>query len=127
VGPWLGKKRAPETVEKMRAAKTGVSLPSTQGANHWNYRGDEVTYSGIHFRARRDLRGLPCTHVDDGTCQGSMTMALNHDAPKEFLRVQDGGIQDGFVYSVRVEDYIPMCKSHHVRYDVGGTKELIPT
>ena len=47
-----------------------------------------------------------------------MDVALIHDAPEEFLRVGRPGVTgEGLTYSVRREDYVRLCRHHHLLYD----------
>ncbi len=75
--------------------------------------GDDVGYSTVHSRARKILAHSPCAHADD-TCEGAIQAALSHDASADFLKID---ATTGCPYSTRVEDYKPLCVSHHRRYD----------
>lgn len=71
------------------------------GPANFYWAGDEVGYRGLHSRVCRE-RGAaathPCAHAD-GTCKGRIEWAnISH----EYLGV---------------EDFMPLCQSHHFRYD----------
>ena len=101
----MGHTFSDETRAKMSAAKRG-ELGS-------NWKGDNAGYVAAHERARKVLAGQPCAHADD-TCEGRLEAAFNHDTLPEFVKVD---AHSGFPYSPRPEDYLPLCKSHHGRYD----------
>ena len=69
------------------------------------------TYAGAHYRVRKargsasDFACAACR----GTAQG---WALAHETPVEFLRRSYKG-----AYSVRPDDYIPLCTACHNVYD----------
>jgi hypothetical protein len=72
------------------------------GAESGKWIGDDVQYFGLHSRVRR-ARGpaswYPCTHADE-TCRGLMEWAnISHE------------------YLPDVNDFMPLCSSHHRRYD----------
>ena len=71
------------------------------GPDHPNWAGDDPSYRALHGRVRKE-RGPAseqvCLHADD-TCEGRMNWAnISH----EYRDVQD---------------FMPLCQSHHIRYD----------
>jgi hypothetical protein len=112
---------SPEGRAKLRAAwtpdrKARVAAKLT-GPLGPNWAGDDVGYTGAHFRARALLAGRPCQQEDE-TCKGPVEAALNHAAPADHLRTPPEGTRyAGHVYSPDPEDYMPLCRSHHMRYD----------
>jgi hypothetical protein len=96
---------APETRRKIAATQAG------KRSVQWS--GDDVGYMGMHKRARAVLPRR-CASAD-GSCAGQLDAALRSDAPAEFLRHTPYG-----THSTRLEDYIRLCRSHHVRYDRGN-------
>ena len=76
------------------------NLPT--GPDHHAWKGDDVGYFAAHARVQR-ARGAAseyyCEHEDE-TCKGPMDWAN-----------LSGNYGD-------VMDYIPLCRSHHVRFDV---------
>jgi hypothetical protein len=78
------------------------------------WRGDEAGYVSIHKRHRRALP-LVCASLD-ATCRGKLEVALKHDLPPERLRVDP---RSGCSFSANPADYMRLCHSHHMRYDLG--------
>ena len=90
-----------------KGLKTGVMPPNafqpgeTAGAANPRWAGEDVRYGGLHTRLRRE-RGKAsdyvCAHADN-TCKGPMHWAsISHEYRS-------------------VEDFMPLCQSHHIRYD----------
>jgi hypothetical protein len=82
------------------------------------------SYETAHYQARNVLLDDPCLHcgraggsrIDGrGWTRRAVHMALRHDVPEEFLR--EGS--RGRLFSVRPEDYIPLCAKCHKGYDTG--------
>lgn len=84
------------------------------GPGSWNWHGDSVTYPGSHQRHRKAIAGLPCAHADE-SCKGPIHAALRHETPVSRLLVD---LKTRIVYTPDSEDYMPLCASHHQRYDV---------
>jgi hypothetical protein len=83
------------------------SGPMSHGCNEL-----ELGYQAIHARVRETLPP-ECAWADE-TCSPLLDVALRHETPREFVRIAPWGPE----YSVRgAEDYIRLCKSHHIRYD----------
>jgi hypothetical protein len=86
------------------------------------WRGDAITtYSAAHKRAQRALAGEPCSRASFA-CSGQLEVALKHGTPPQFVRLGkwNEGRSAGMRFSVRAEDYIRLCKGHHVEYDRAG-------
>lgn len=71
------------------------------GPEHPHWAGDAIGYGGLHNRVRQS-RGPAaqhdCSHADE-TCKGPMHWAsISHEYRG-------------------VEDFMPLCQSHHYRYD----------
>ena len=101
----LGSKHTPEAKAKIGAALTGRA-----GELNHGWKGDDIGYSAVHYRAKQVLPNV-CAHAD-GTCKGGLECAFKYDTSEEFVRVDHRGC-----YSARVEDYMRLCQSHHARYD----------
>ena len=75
--------------------------PRPTGADSHLWHGDAITVSGLHIRLRRERRraaGQPCTHADE-TCKGIVEWA---NISQEYRNTAD---------------FMPLCRSHHRRYD----------
>lgn len=60
------------------------------------------------------MSGMPCAFLDQ-TCKGPIQAALKHETdPSRLL----GDIKVRMLYSTDSEDYMPLCSSHHKRYDL---------
>ncbi|MPZ13758.1 MAG: hypothetical protein GEU73_04940 [Chloroflexi bacterium] len=94
-------------------AHLAVAARARIGERNGNWRGDNISYMSAHRRAKEVLSGQPCAHADD-TCKGQLEAAFSHGTPAEFVRIAQ---RTGYRYSVRVEDYMRLCGSHHKRYD----------
>jgi hypothetical protein len=142
--PLKGRKQSPEHIEKRMAPQRGRPRPATAGdnnpmrrpenrekfkgdnnpmrrpevaakltgENHGRWVGDDIGYGGMHERLRAALRGKPCAHAD-GSCAGPVHSALIRGCATRRS-------PEGLRYSTRIEDYMPLCESHHVRYDGTG-------
>jgi hypothetical protein len=87
---------------------TRQKIAATQaGEKGYQWRGEDVGYSGIHKRARAVLPA-ECSHADD-TCKGYLEVALRPDAVGPFREDKRG------IYSPQIEDYRMLCRSHHNR------------
>lgn len=75
---------------------------------------EEITYNSAHYRVKRAKGGAaarPCAH-----CGGpAEDWALSHDAA--VTHVGDDGHGNPVRYSGDVDDYIPLCRPCHRRYD----------
>lgn len=72
----------------------------TKGANHWGWKGSGVGYNALHRWVRRNFGEADvCTKQDD-TCKGPIEWA---NKSRKYLRDR--------------EDWMPLCASHHLRYD----------
>jgi hypothetical protein len=107
--------RTAEHKAKIGAAQRGRPRPQTTGAKNGWWAGDRVGYDGVHKRFARSLPEV-CAH-EDGTCSGRLEVALRHEAPPEHLLGVAYGQRKGKFYSRHEQDYLRLCKSHHVRYD----------
>ncbi len=81
-----------------------------RGADHPNWRGDEISYRQAHFRVI-DARG-PATEHECRRCGGqAQQWAYDH------LDIDEKFNAAGEVYSTDPDHYIPMCRSCHVLFD----------
>lgn len=100
-----GEKQSAETRKKKSEALRGDRAP------RWS--ADGVSYSGAHARAWGVL-SRACLHC--GRAEGQLDAALRHDgSPSARRRVFYRGRWRSF--SVKPEDYIPLCVSCHRKYD----------
>lgn len=108
IKPWLGKARSEETKEKIRKAKTGVPSPakgrpsSIANEKHPNWKGDFVSYSGMHYWVSRKL-GKPdaCEHCPKKGLKGRQI----HWANKSHQ------------YKRELSDWLRLCAKCHKAYD----------
>lgn len=99
----------PAFVERMSVGREREGNPG--------WAGDAVGYNGAHKRASKVLR-RECTQC--GTTSGLLDCALDHDAPAEFIRTSTQGNSYGMAFSIRVEDYMRLCRACHIQYDQSG-------
>jgi hypothetical protein len=83
---------------------------------------EAATYNAVHIRARKLLLGNLCAHSDE-TCKGATTSALSHETPTDRIRTQDERGR-AILWSPIETDYIPLCISHHWRYDGVGLRAV---
>lgn len=86
-----------------RAKRTGDRNPV--------WKGDAISYKGMHERARKALP-RQCTYCDRK--DGRLEVALRHDGSPSARRICP---RLGIPYSVRIADYFRLCRSCHARYD----------
>jgi len=99
-------------VNEMRARKVRGNVYGNTGGGPG--RKEHPSYGAIHSRARRSMKGQPCTQADD-TCAGKIEAALNPRIPIEELSVDP---DTGALYYAKLDTeraYRPLCRSHHVR------------
>lgn len=90
--------------------KIAVAQTAERG---FQWRGDQVGYSGAHKRHRA---ALPMECNCCGATSGRLDVALRHDAPPDRLVWSP---QRERYYSVSTEDYLRLCRSCHLCYDRG--------
>lgn len=78
------------------------------------WKGDDIQYRTAHNRLA-SRRGRPTRCDLCGTTSGWLEWALKHEP--EMKKLQIGGVGDGMYYSPRPDDYIPLCRACHRRYD----------
>jgi len=95
----------------MRLRRTGTTnlLPrDPERCNLW--RGDQVGYSGAHWRIRK-AKGAATDH-DCAHCDATAVhWAYDHTDPDQ--RTNDTGL----TYSLDPSHYLPLCASCHVAFD----------
>jgi len=120
--PWpLGKPRDPATNAKVgRPGRKHpedcahcAALRGKPSGNARKYKSTNVDteYKRIHNRVRQ-VRGNPTACTECGTGD-KLDWALNHDEPSDSFRV----LADGRRVSDDPYDYIPLCRTHHNRFD----------
>jgi DNA-directed RNA polymerase subunit RPC12/RpoP len=80
-------------------ALTGSKNYKTRGKRHWHWKGDEATYSSIHdwIRKKKGKAGnYKCVHCGK---QARDWANIDH------------------VYSRDLDDYIPLCRKCHIKFD----------
>ena len=105
-------KRSSELIlaQKRRAIKTGHlnrgrKRPEMTGRNHFAWKGVNVKYGGLHDWVRRRLGKPEVCSFEDITCKGQIQWA-NFDGK----------------YSRDLNSWIPLCISHHRRFDNANKK-----
>ncbi len=97
-----GTKHSEDTLRKMRLVKYGV------GENARVWKGDKITYSGIHEWLRRNFG--KSIHCDKCLVPGK--------------KLSDGrwsiqyALREGFEYKRRRENFQPLCQSCHRKQDM---------
>ncbi len=108
-GYWLGKKRDQKTIDKIIKTKTGVPSPKkgkpnpkTSDEKHPFWKGNEVSYSGLHYWVYRKL-GKPtkCEHCDKENLVGHSIHWANISG--KYLRDRT--------------DWLRLCAKCHKKYD----------
>lgn len=120
VAYWTGRKRPPFSAEWKRnmgdSRRGSHPTPQTRkkigdaqrGEVSRNWRGDEVGYSGLHTWLRKNHgRATRCERADE-TCSKKMF---------DWANVSGGYARD-------INDFMQLCRSHHVRMDKNWLKEL---
>jgi hypothetical protein len=83
---------------------------------HPNWRGDDITYGGMHRRLRRRL-GIASAHpcAGEGCDQMANDWAYDHADPQQKIGTsREGALRP---YSTKLEHYRPLCHSHHTALD----------
>lgn len=95
-------------------AHVAAIVAANSGERGCSWKGDAILYSAAHHRAQKAVAGQPCAFAD-ATCKGKLQGAFNHDTSAEYIKVDP---TTGCRFSSRIEDYLPLCASHHRRYDI---------
>lgn len=106
VGPLCGK----HYTRLLRRGGVDVVLPHPSGADHMQWRGDDVSYFAVHERIKRRLgsaRNHPCI-----SCEGPAGHWAYDRTDANELRDSTGP------YSTDLNRYQPMCVSCHKRMDI---------
>lgn len=111
-------KRGPYSAEHKAAISAG--LTGRTGELNGRWVGDDVGYDAMHRRAKKVHADQPCAHADE-TCTRRMAAAFRHNTPEQFVRINP---TNGCRYSIRIEDYMPLCTAHHGRYDAKNPRPL---
>lgn len=93
-----GKKKKPFTEEHIKNIKIGRKNQIGDKVGVW--KGNDVSYYGLHQWVRRWLGKANKCEFKDETCKGRFEWA-NIDGK----------------YNRDLNDFISLCKSHHTRYD----------
>lgn len=95
------------------SAEAAARMRERRGSANPAFNGDAITVGSAHDRVR-SLRGNarehPCSECD----APARDWALRRDATERREAT------NGRAYSLRVEDYIPLCRRCHVHYDRDG-------
>jgi hypothetical protein len=91
-----GMKHTEETKSKISKNRSGIS----NDENHYQWKGEDVKYSGLHRWISRKLGKANKCEFADETCRG----------PFEWSNISH-------TYKRNVNDFQPLCSSHHKRYD----------
>lgn len=95
-----GTKHLESTKIKMSLASKGREKPNIQGSKHYLWKGDEVSYLGMHgWVARRLGKARICEYADN-SCKGRFEWSNKSQQYKRDL-----------------DDWQQLCISHHRRYD----------
>lgn len=89
----LGKKLSPETKKKMREAH--------KGKGNYLWKGDDVSYGGLHYWVRRWLGRAKKCSICGGEGNGRPIQWANKD----------------HYYRRNLSDWIPLCFKCHAEYD----------
>jgi hypothetical protein len=92
----------PEHARAISLGKTGKSVPKLQGENNFHWKGDRVTYSGLHHWIKKQA-GSPCYCEHCG--ETSLRSRQYHWANKSQQYKRD------------VEDWLRLCAKCHKKYD----------
>lgn len=76
------------------------------GSNNSRWKGENVSYSGLHYWVRREKGKAQFCEIADETCMGRF----------EWSNISNK-------YYRNLEDWQQLCKSHHRRYDQEWRKE----
>lgn len=88
-------------VLKYTKSKVGQKRPTITGENNWNWRGDKISYSGVHQWIRRQLgRPLKCEHCGTNKKRRYNWANINHK------------------YRRMLGDYISLCVPCHRKFDL---------
>lgn len=107
---------SPEHLQRLHDAQVGRAHPPDCGhclAQTGRPLTEAPSYGGAHQRHRKALAHLPCAHADE-SCKGRIHCALRAETSPERLTYNAA---NKCWYSPRTEDYMPLCASHHRRYD----------
>jgi hypothetical protein len=78
---------------------------------------------GYHTTHTRRLNGKASDHTCSFCGEPARDWAFNHDTPPEFVRTDPKTGHPGHPFSSRGEqDYLPLCRRCHLRYDRGAEK-----
>ena len=79
---------------------------------HHNYKGDRITYNSAHARVKV-AKGRPSEHPCLICGAPAQDWGLDPDAPLQNLRCDADGKNRGYVFSINIEDYRPLCRPHN--------------
>lgn len=96
----------PEVKARARARARARYEASPRGLR---WKGDEVSYFGMHLRLKRDLDLTECLNC------GSI-----REVQAALIHGRGNKMHGNLRYSVRTDDYMPLCVRCHSRYDKTG-------
>jgi 5-methylcytosine-specific restriction endonuclease McrA len=118
-----GKRGRPLSAEhraNIAAAKRGRVTPEDERRRHSATKralNPEPGYWAWHFRLRTDLPREECASCGKTGCL--LDAALLKSTPLDRIRTDERGRR----WSIRLEDYVVLCRSCHKRYDLGSMSE----
>lgn len=92
----------PHHAKKISEGKTGKKVPSLQGVKSSHWKGDRVTYSGLHHWVKKEM-GSPsyCEHC-----------GANNLKPRQYHWANKSQ-----QYKRELEDWLRLCVKCHRKYD----------
>lgn len=93
-----GKQMSEEQRKKLSAARLGKPMLKTRNENHWNWRGDDVGYEGLHGWLARNYKKRSCDFC--GEKEKTLDWA---NISNEYRRDRN--------------DFLVLCRKCHVAFD----------
>lgn len=100
---WRGKKFSEGYKKKLSDAKKGKKMHETSNDKHWNWKGDEVKYGGLHGWVRRHLPKPENCHL------------CKEKEPKEVACITG-------IYNRELRNWAWFCISCHRKWDNIGIR-----
>lgn len=103
----------------VRHCSRSCMTQATRGPKHHSWKGDAITYGGVHQRIR-NARGRPTTCERCGATNTAMQWALDHSRCPSPLHAPEGP------YSPDIHDYIGLCVPCHKTMDLARIAQNKP-